>query len=697
MAAILDKYPALKLNINLTPALIQQINGYLLGKNDPYLQVARDPATLSAQEKLFLINRYFDTNLDTVINPHPRYRQLMEKRGWDQLPPESPVSEKFTEQDLTDLQVLFHLAWTDPEIKAGEPILADLVNKGQGYSRQDLNKVLSCHQRIMANVLEVHRKMSGLGRLELITTPFYHPILPLLINTEVAGTSSPHLTLPSSFRHPEDARWHIKEALALHKDTFGEDTRGMWLPELAISIDTIPLLAQEGIKWTISSEGVLAKSLNVNFSRNYDGLLEQPELLYQPYLAQVGNEQVAVIFRDHFLSDLIGFCYSRMKPEDAVNNLIDHLLKIHRATSALPHNSLVTIALDGENAWSYFADDKRSFLNLLYNALSTRPELRTTTVSKYLQDNPPEKVLPNLWPGSWVNQELARWIGTPKKNRAWEYLQWTRRDLVKFEKLAPPMDRQLAWNSLYAAEGSDYTWWFDSMPDQNSAPFDLLYRTHLQNVYKSLGLQSPDWLEQPIVPNNQVPHQKIPERLDPVLDGHISQNEWLHATCFSNLRGPAAMVDPNNLIKKVCYGSNNHYFYLLIDPNNFSFHQRFGEDIKIVVCLGKDHATGISSRYGIDLGFDVFTELTVNLKDLTPGGTGDVITLSLEKFKPSAVNVEVYPVAAINQVVEIMIPLSLLEISTSEPLRLRILVVEKDTVLEVAPSEKEATLTFAKS
>ena len=532
MAAILEDYPLLRVTFNLTPVLVRQMEDYAAGAEDLYLLAAGDAESLGEEERRFLLTHYFDLNAETSIEPYPGYRELWELRGRDNRA--ETVGEalaRFTAADYRDLQVWFHLVWTDPELREKDPFLRRLMEKGRGFTEEEKKGLLRRHREIIRATLPLYRRLDEAGQIEAITTPFYHPILPLLIDTASARRADPGLAVPP-YSAPQDAAAQLELALAFHAERFGRAPRGLWPAEHAVSPEMVPLLARAGIRWTISDEQVLARSLGVEIRRDGEGNVLNPGMLYRPYRAVHGGGEVAMVFRDHVLSDLIGFEYRKMPGEEAAADLCRRLGRIRDALRGEPGNHLVTIALDGENPWEWYPGDKTVFLHALYRNLSADPGFRAVTVGSYLEENPPEAVIDRLATGSWVDGSLARWIGSPAKNRAWELLADARSALLAAEKgdeadgaraplpapapagqpglagghprlaARPPRERRAlreAREHLYAAEGSDYTWWLDSMPAHLAAPFDALLRQRLIRLYESLGRTPPPGLSQPLV------------------------------------------------------------------------------------------------------------------------------------------------------------------------------------------------------
>ncbi|HHT46037.1 MAG TPA: glycoside hydrolase [Firmicutes bacterium] len=504
MAAILENYPEIKQTFSLSPSLLEQINGYLHNEAvDYYLKAMKKAKDLNEGEKKFLLQHFFDIQWERVIDQHNYYRQLLERQGRVTEPEEvEKALKKYTTQDYLDLQIWFNLVWIDPEIRSNDPFLSDLLEKGRNFSEEEKEKLIKYHYSIMEKVIPEHRRLQEKGQIEIITTAYYHPILPLLVDNHSALRSSPGLSLPDRFRFVEDARAQVKMAVEEHARLFGEKPCGFWPPEMAVSPEIIPLLVDEGFKWTISDEQVLCKSMNVEIYRDGYGHVLNPEVLYQPYLVRGEGTEIPVIFRDHHLSDRIGFVYQHMSGKNAAGDLIHRLHKIREHLGRNPEKFLVTLALDGENAWEWYQGDKGEFLHNLYRGISADPYLETVTVSEFLEKHPPKRRITHPATGSWVDHSLTRWIGTENKNILWDYLLEARKVIQKYEQRDIAEEKeavQRALENIYIAEGSDYAWWVDSMPYYLTAPFEALFRKHLIRVYNSLNLSPPAYLYDPII------------------------------------------------------------------------------------------------------------------------------------------------------------------------------------------------------
>ncbi|HID87187.1 MAG TPA: glycoside hydrolase [Anaerolineae bacterium] len=502
MPQVLADFPRIHATFNLVPSLVEQLLEYAAGRaRDRWLELSLKEAW-TREEREFLLTYFFTIDWEKVIRRYPRYGQLLERRNRTQGNPDA-----FTESDLRDLAAWFNLVWIDPNWLEGDETLRALVEKGEGFTRADIQTIAAKQQEIIEQTLPLYRQLQSRGQIELTTSPYYHPILPLLVDTNSAREASPDLPLPHPpFAHPEDAAEQIRRAIAFHREQFGHDPQGMWPPEGAVGQEMLPLVP-DSIRWLASDEGVLARSLGIQIQRDEHGHVLNPEVLYQPYQLATSSAQQAIIFRDRVLSDRIGFVYKGWAGREAAEDLVGRLRRIREKLADEEGPYLVSIILDGENCWDGYEHNGDVFLRHLYALLSDDPTLRTVTVSEYLAEHPPRQAIDRLFTGSWINHHLETWIGEEAQNRAWEILARVRETLVAWQRehsLADPSLLERAWRAITIAEGSDWFWWQCSHNRSEQTPlFDALFRAHLGNVYRLLGLPLPTWLEVPISASSQ--------------------------------------------------------------------------------------------------------------------------------------------------------------------------------------------------
>lgn len=509
MVSILADYPELRFTVNLTPVLLTQIedvvSGYENGTGtDAYLRMTlKDAATLTLDDKVYLLTHFFNAQWENKIDIWPRYRALKEMKGGDTRRELEAAAARFTEQDWRDLQTWFNLAWFDPDFQEGDVTLPDgttvtvrrLIEKGEGFTEADKAEMIATQIAIMKNVVAVHRDARERGQLEVITTPFYHPILPLVYDTDLAKVATPGAALPSRrFTRPEDAARHVELAADYYESLFGERPSGLWPAEGAVAQEIVGAVADGGFAWMASDDQVLQRSLGASRLSAHQK--------YQMYWAEDAGRRVAMIFRDHRLSDDIGFNFGKMDGVDAANSMMRSLYSIHKqlADDERPH--VVPIILDGENAWEWYRHDGKEFFRSWYDQLSRARFLETTTVEGFLRDHPPSETLPKLWAGSWINGDFSTWIGELEENRAWDYLGAVRADLEEaaFRGDVAPEALKRAFGEVYAAEGSDWFWWYGrDQSSPNEGAFDEIFRGTLANVYALLGEDPPAFLSESIL------------------------------------------------------------------------------------------------------------------------------------------------------------------------------------------------------
>src|SRR3984893_13281658 len=571
MVKLLDEFPNVHQTFNLVPSLITQIQDYVTGAaRDPYLDVASKPAKdLSPDERRFALLYLFQANAANLIGRYPRYREL-----WDHFrnvggTPEG-AEKYFTMQDFTDLQVLSQIAWFD-EFFLDDPGIAALIQKGRDYSLDDQSFVMTREPELLAPVLPAHTAAAQHGRIEISTSAFYHPILPLVCDTNMGAVSSPGRPLPQDrFRHPEDAREQLRRGLNLHQEVFGIRPQGVWPSEGSVSEEVLALAQSLGVKWMATDEEVLGRSLGISFGRDGQGHLsgELAGKLYTIHRFESPQAAMNMIFRDHTISDLIGFVYSGMAPQDAANHLMHNIKQSAKPVLDAGNDAVVPIILDGENAWEYYPRSGREFLRRFYDALQRDPGIEAVTVAEAIARHRQFGKLASLVPGSWIHANFNVWIGAPEDNRAWDYLYIARNFYAQASPGAGPAQRQLAFEEILIAEGSDWNWWYG--PEHHSAnerEFDELYRKHLSNVYQALGARAPDYLAQPIVGGAMRP-AVVPQTayIHPQITGDMVRYfEWMGAAVYTADRRAGAMHGKQFLRDAAFAGINRAFVFGRVD------------------------------------------------------------------------------------------------------------------------------------
>ncbi len=571
MVKLLDEFPNVHQNFNLVPSLMVQIQDYVAGTaQDPFLRVASKPARdLSLGERRFALQYLFQANPQNVIGRYPRYKELWERFRAHGDHPER-AERYFQPQDFTDLQVLSQIAWFD-EFFLEEKDIAALVAKGNSYSLDDQKFVIARERELLGRVLPAHAEAAKKGSIELSATPFYHPILPLVCDTNAGAGSSPGLPLPQNrFRHPEDAREQLERGLDLHERVFGLRPKGVWPSEGSVSDEALAIAHNVGVKWMATDEGVLGRSTGLFFARDGNGRLpgHLAEKLYNIHRYENGSTTMHMVFRDHTISDLIGFVYSGMPPADAARHLIGNIKEAAKPVLAKGRDAVVSIILDGENAWEYYPKSGREFLRRFYDGLQHEPGVEAVTISEAIARHKDFGKLTSLVPGSWINANFNVWIGAPEDNRAWDYLHHAREFYAQNSARATEEQRKLAFEEILIAEGSDWNWWYG--PEHHSAndrDFDELYRKHLSNVYQALGAVPPDYLAQPITGGEARP-SFVPQTayIHPRVTGDkVRYFEWMGAAIYTADHRAGAMHGKQFLLDSVYAGIDSTQLYGRLD------------------------------------------------------------------------------------------------------------------------------------
>lgn len=562
MVKLLDEFPDVHQNFNLVPSLVAQLQDYVSGQaHDPFFDLVSKPAIdLTLSERQFSLQYLFQANAVNMVGRYPRYRELWERYRATFDRPEGP-DPYFVTRDYGDLQVLSQLAWFDEYFLSDRDVAA-LIAKGEDFSRDDQLTMIAKQREILASVLPQYAAAAKRGSAELSATPYYHPILPLICDTQTGAESTPGLALPvRRFRHPEDASHQIERAVESHQQTFGLRPVGMWPSEGSVSEEVLALAAKQGIQWMATDEGVLGRSLDLTFGRDATGRLNADGAgrLYNIYRYEKGDARMHMVFRDHRISDLIGFVYSGMPAQDASNHLLQSIKDSAQPVLSSGRDAVISIILDGENAWEYYPQSGREFLRRFYDGIQRDPQIEAVTVSEAISRHKPENFanLQRIVPGSWINANFNVWIGAPEDNKSWDLLAEAREYYDSNANRVTPAQRKLAWEEILIAEGSDWNWWYG--PEHHSAndrDFDELYRKHLANVYYLLEGVPPEELNTPIA-SGVVRPSYLPQtayvraRVDGSVSGYF---EWLGAASYTSDQRTSAMHGKQFLLDAVYAG-----------------------------------------------------------------------------------------------------------------------------------------------
>lgn len=547
MVKLLDEFPGVHQTFNLVPSLVAQLQDYVSGgARDPFLEIASRPSCeLDFAEKLFAIQYLFQANVDKMIGRYPRYRELWQR--FRSRPEEAArLVSQISNADITDLQVLSQIAWMD-EFFLEDPDISDLVSKGRNYSLDDQQAVIKKQREFLGKVLPAYSAAAQRGAVEISTSPYYHPILPLVCDTDTGAASHNGLPLPEQrFRHPEDAREQMVRGMDLHEKVFGVRPRGMWPSEGSVSDEVLKLAHEAGLNWLATDEGVLGRTIGFLFERDGRGKLlpEAAEKLYQVYRWEQDDATMNLLFRNHSLSDLIGFVYSGVPAEDAARDFIRRMKDSAKPILDKGKDAVVSVILDGENAWETYPQSGREFLRILYSGIQGDGEFEALTVSEALEREKSRASLGAIFPGSWINANFDVWVGAPEDNLAWDHLADARDFYARHAEQASDAQRKLAYEELLIAEGSDWNWWYGpEHHSDNDLDFDDLYRKHLSNVYHALGAAPPDALAQPIAGMQGKP-QFTPQTayIHPRVDGRdVGYFDWLGAATHAADRHSTSM------------------------------------------------------------------------------------------------------------------------------------------------------------
>ena len=511
MAYHLERHPKVRAVINFVPILLDQLEDYA----DQFASgVLRDPllrllvhentdAFTLAQRRLTL-DSCLRSSHTKMISPYPAYKRL-----WDlfqQLEAEGEIGLSYLSgQYMSDLLTWYHLAWCGESVRREHELVATLMTKAMNFSYADRKALFDLIGELTCDIIPRYRKLSDAGQIEISATPHYHPLAPLLIDFDSAKDAMPDAPLPNAPHYPKGrlrVSRHIQLAKQSHKARFGAEPRGMWPAEGSISVETLQVLAEEGCGWAASGEGVLVNSLR----RSNLPVPERGRYLYRPYLLEQGADGLMCFFRDDHLSDLIGFEYSRWHGKDATIHFIDQLetIMLHAEGTETP---VVSVILDGENAWEYYPYNGFYFLDELYGRLEQHPDIHTGIYGDFIEPDPqrPDRAaagsLPTIAAGSWVYGNFSTWIGCEDKNRAWDLLCAAKNsfDMVMSGKRLSAAEQQAADRQLCSCESSDWFWWFgDYNPANSVASFDRLYRHNLTELYRLLKLAPPVSLSDPV-------------------------------------------------------------------------------------------------------------------------------------------------------------------------------------------------------
>jgi alpha-amylase/alpha-mannosidase (GH57 family) len=676
MALHLEEVPELSCTINLVPSLLAQLDAYASGASDTHLNLSRRPAdSLDQDDACYLLDNFFMANPDSMIRPHPRYHELFVLRSsWDCSARQA--LHRFRPRDLRDLQVWSNLAWVHPLLFEKDPELAAFKAKARFYTEDEKHWFLSKQRELVARVIPIHRELAARGQIELTTTPYYHPILPLLLDKTLAREAMPEVALPANRGgYSEDAAEHVRRAISSHVRLFGERPRGMWPSEGSVCQAMIPLLAEQGIEWIATDEEILGCSTGGTVGRDSRGHVRHPDLLYRGWKVNEAGHELAIVFRDHSMSDQVGFHYQRSPGAVAA---ADFMGKVTGIADACRHNpaTLVPVILDGENSWEYYPDGGVSFLRSLYQSVARDPRIRPVKIGEFLREHPPVDTLHHLFAGSWINHNFAIWIGHPEDNSAWDALHVARELLVDEARCGrhDPAVMARAWDELYIAQGSDWFWWYgDDHSSALDALFDHLFRKHLRNIYTLLGFDPPGSLFTPISRSgSHRPLHDQPISFSNVnVDGRATYFEWIDAARYvcGNDRGTMTLV-ATGLLQCIWFGFDAQRLLVRVDT------------------AGGPAAERLAAVNRLRIGFVDPSEHEIVVNE--PADPRPIAVLNhAGRLLANGTTIQV----ATGAILELAVPLARLKLTPGDPIRFYIELLSGDASLDRAPREGILELT----
>ena len=614
MVEVLREFPNFHATFNVVPALGMQLEEYAsCSFKEPWFSLAfKNTDELTREDKAEIISRAFQVNHERLMPRWPRFVELFE---WSRPAGGAQALVSFTPRDWRDLQLLSQLAWMDESWLETDEVVSGLATKGKDFTEKDKSALRKKQLDFLGLVLPAYHDAAQRGQIELSTTPFYHPILPLICDSDIARVANPGTPLPRrAYRRPEDAREQLRLAREYHERVFGVKPAGLWPSEGSVSDQTLTIAGEEGFQWFGTDEGVLGRTLNVGFFRDGNGIPANADRLYKPWSVQVAPNGITGLFRDHHLSDLVGFVYSRMDAKAAAADLHN---RMRHLGENVPGDQPLTICLflDGENAWEYYPGNGRAFLREFYARIQGDQDFRALTATEAIAAAGSLPTTAGIFPASWINANFDVWIGHAEDITAWELL-WDAREAYahafearKQGRSDAPTETALteARESLLAAEGSDWCWWFGpEHSTANDAEFDALYRKHLTAIYLSLGQVAPEELAKPIKRRPEHAVQLAPTgRLNVTIDGRdTSYFEWLGAGLYSPERRGGSMHGRIFYLHELRYGFEESRFCVRIDPflealaelENPEFRITIGsaEEMTIVVNLERGHVRGFA-------------------------------------------------------------------------------------------------------
>lgn len=551
----MENYPSIKATFNLVPSLLSQIEEYINGEaNDKFIEyLKKEPYSLSNEERLFLEEYLFLPTEQHMIKPFPRYHELLIKFRAN-----NNSLSNFNNEEIIELETLFLLSWCGNYLRETDDVVIELIKQQRAYSQNQKLDLVQSMFSFLEKIVPYYKTLMEKGQIAVSTTPFYHPILPLLIDRKSAVEAKSDVLLPNTISadYEEYANKQVSSAVEYYEKHFGKKPNGFWPSEGSVSEKTVSLLAKNGVKWACSDEEILFKTLQKS----------NKETLYTPYSIKTENGNINLFFRDKYLSDLIGFEYSKKSATEAATNFVSHLKNIYLNAQK---SVVVPVILDGENAWEFYPNNAKDFFHTLYTLLSKEKWCELTLFDDIENIESLENTtLHRLSSGSWINGNFDIWIGSTQKNRAWELLDMTKFAYDKKKELLDEQSIKSIDKEFLIALGSDWFWWYgDDHYTELNHQFDDQFRAHLKNIYKIMDEEIPSELYTPIVKKDKAKLINIESTdfISPTVDGNMSNFfEWLNSGRFDIKKEFSTMDSSGLSVEYLYYGIDkepNLYLY----------------------------------------------------------------------------------------------------------------------------------------
>jgi len=610
----IQKFPDIHATFNFTPSLLIQIQGYRENKftDRQFILFRKKAEELTIEERIEILRDFFLANWTRMIEPYPRYFSLLLKRGKNIVDDElAAIAQAFTAEEFRDLQVWANLVWIDPLFRDE---ISDLYQQGKNFREKDKDRISALEYKIISSLIDEYKKAFESGQIELITSAMYHPILPLLIDSDLAKVSNPNLAIPFHIAYRDDAREQVERGIKVFEQCFGKKPNGLWPSEGSVCHDLAPILSSAGIEWIATDEEILARTLKSTFRRDENGIPSNAAALYKPWQL----DGVKILFRDHVLSDMIAFNYNTWDQKKAAQDFVVRIKTLGNSLSPF-EKFIIPVILDGENAWEYFENDGTKFLDFLYEELS-REKIPTTTISGYLREHAVSNKLETIFPGSWIGANFNIWMGKSQDHKAWQVVKDLKEKLTA-KKITDPA----VWDRFYILESSDWYWWFgDDFFSVTGEVFDELFRINAIWIYKKIGEEPPHELFSLINKQTEGFYQRPIDRIKPVIDGKVTHfYEWFNAGCADVKRMGGTMQRFAGLFSTIYYGADNKNIYIRIDIMN---HDISSYEYIIDFDKPKDFSIVLDKNCPVPFKIKDIVEVAVPLELLDlPGSTEKVI------------------------------------------------------------------------